>query len=434
MSQNLTVNTAGTANPIVDDESVSSSCLPGGKNSKHEGSKGHVHGAGCKHDHAPDSAQSPDTSHFLDEESGHSHKHKHGHKKGDSKSHNRNKMFQEHSWQIRVFTLGMPFQALIITMTVLNNAYVDYPFDYWFGAIFMPVIIAGCSVAYYKATFSVPFAPARTAPVWIDPKQSVICKNCSFWKPERAHHCSTCGKCVLRMDHHCPWIVNCVGFKNHRAFLLFSIYMCMGAIFFVWRSVYYLIWATNNDVIWEHSYFFLIWWAIVIMIIAPTGVMLGGLAIFHSMIAVNNTTTLESMGGNNIRVPCLSDSRYLKSDRYYPNLYDKGAFANICEFFDYNSLTWWWPSLKDVVDEGIAYSRNPPINSIELAIRLEKKGGVNAEPNPIIAKKPASLADFDYEDVLKKSEESVFKKNLQFDSEIFEYGKREDNSRHQIES
>merc|ERR1719162_2092439 len=28
------------------------------------------------------------------------------------------------------------------------------------------------------------------------------------------------GTCVLRMDHYCPWIGNCVGFRNHKYFLL----------------------------------------------------------------------------------------------------------------------------------------------------------------------------------------------------------------------
>lgn len=30
------------------------------------------------------------------------------------------------------------------------------------------------------------------------------CAKCAALKPPRAHHCSMCGICVLRMDHHCP--------------------------------------------------------------------------------------------------------------------------------------------------------------------------------------------------------------------------------------
>ncbi|KAH9603933.1 hypothetical protein KSS87_018017 [Heliosperma pusillum] len=50
-----------------------------------------------------------------------------------------------------------------------------------------------------------------------------FCHYCSQPKPPRAHHCSTCGMCVLDMDHHCPFIGNCVGAANHRYFVSFLI-------------------------------------------------------------------------------------------------------------------------------------------------------------------------------------------------------------------
>jgi hypothetical protein len=50
------------------------------------------------------------------------------------------------------------------------------------------------------------------------------CNKCMLLKPARAHHCSICKRCVLKMDHHCPWVDNCVGFKNYKFFLLFLIY------------------------------------------------------------------------------------------------------------------------------------------------------------------------------------------------------------------
>ncbi|KMT02650.1 hypothetical protein BVRB_9g203280 [Beta vulgaris subsp. vulgaris] len=50
-----------------------------------------------------------------------------------------------------------------------------------------------------------------------------FCQYCSKPKSSRAHHCSSCGTCVLDMDHHCPFIGNCVGAANHRYFIGFLI-------------------------------------------------------------------------------------------------------------------------------------------------------------------------------------------------------------------
>ncbi|KAI8430955.1 hypothetical protein MSG28_001064 [Choristoneura fumiferana] len=35
------------------------------------------------------------------------------------------------------------------------------------------------------------------------------CTKCCSIKPERAHHCSVCQRCIRKMDHHCPWVNNC---------------------------------------------------------------------------------------------------------------------------------------------------------------------------------------------------------------------------------
>jgi len=66
-----------------------------------------------------------------------------------------------------------------------------------------------------------------------------VCKRCTPYrlKPHSAHHCSMCNECVLRMDHHCPWIANCVGFYNHKYFILFLFYTCVSATLYVFMPV-----------------------------------------------------------------------------------------------------------------------------------------------------------------------------------------------------
>lgn len=41
-----------------------------------------------------------------------------------------------------------------------------------------------------------------------------ICRKCRALKPDRAHHCSTCNRCVLKMDHHCVYINKYVSFSG----------------------------------------------------------------------------------------------------------------------------------------------------------------------------------------------------------------------------
>jgi len=81
---------------------------------------------------------------------------------------------------------------------------------------------------------AIPIAPSRPE---FQPGKATLCKRCQRSRPERAHHCQFCGFCVLRYDHHCPWINNCVGYRNHKFFLLLVFYACLSSSFALATSI-----------------------------------------------------------------------------------------------------------------------------------------------------------------------------------------------------
>ena len=58
------------------------------------------------------------------------------------------------------------------------------------------------------------------------------CEHCHYYKPPRVSHCSTCGTCIYKLDHHCIWTQNCIGYRNQRPFILFTLYMTIGLLQF----------------------------------------------------------------------------------------------------------------------------------------------------------------------------------------------------------
>ncbi|CAG0890332.1 unnamed protein product [Darwinula stevensoni] len=72
------------------------------------------------------------------------------------------------------------------------------------------------------------------------------CPKCCCIKPERAHHCSVCQRCIRKMDHHCPWVNNCVGENNQKFFVLFTFYIAV-------ISIHALFLAINHFLLCIHT-------------------------------------------------------------------------------------------------------------------------------------------------------------------------------------
>ncbi|XP_052838242.1 palmitoyltransferase ZDHHC2 isoform X2 [Drosophila gunungcola] len=83
------------------------------------------------------------------------------------------------------------------------------------------------------------------------------CKTCWIIKPDRAHHCRSCHRCVLKMDHHCPWVVNCVHFHNFKYFILFLFYAEVYCLYLLCVMFYEMYLICGYDITYlkqEHSW------------------------------------------------------------------------------------------------------------------------------------------------------------------------------------
>jgi len=73
------------------------------------------------------------------------------------------------------------------------------------------------------------------------------CTKCCSIKPDRAHHCSVCQRCIRKMDHHCPWVNNCVGERNQKYFVLFTLYIATMSFHALFMAINHFIGCIGSD-------------------------------------------------------------------------------------------------------------------------------------------------------------------------------------------
>jgi len=120
------------------------------------------------------------------------------------------------------------------------------------------------------------------------------CKKCWAPKPERAHHCSLCRRCVLKMDHHCPWIAyKCIGHWTYPAFVHFLACVTLLAVYMGSVSSLAIYYAFTNpfnvDETTPVHALMLSFAGIIITLVV------GSFLIYHLYLITTNQTTLENL-------------------------------------------------------------------------------------------------------------------------------------------
>ncbi|KAI0333694.1 zf-DHHC-domain-containing protein [Cubamyces sp. BRFM 1775] len=120
------------------------------------------------------------------------------------------------------------------------------------------------------------------------------CKKCDAPKPERAHHCGSCGRCVLKMDHHCMWLGHrCIGHRTHASFVHFLICISVLAAYVAILCASVVYWAFTHPMAIDETTpvhaILLAFYGLVI------GMVIGSFTGYHIYLITTNQTTLESL-------------------------------------------------------------------------------------------------------------------------------------------
>lgn len=182
-----------------------------------------------------------------------------------------------------------------------------------------------------------------------------ICKHCKYRKPDRAHHCRICNKCIHKMDHHCPWIANCVGLRNYKYFFLFLFYSSVGCLYGVVVLIFpivKLLMTLSADkrlgVVFPLGLGDIA--AGISLILSVTfACAVVSFTIYHLQLIFTNQTTIESMEKK--RNYIVDSNGKFKSSGTIENIYDLGYRRNWNVVMGPNPWLWFWPTITHLSEK-----------------------------------------------------------------------------------
>jgi len=153
-----------------------------------------------------------------------------------------------------------------------------------------------------------------------------FCKKCQTKKPDRAHHCSTCKRCVLKMDHHCPWLATCVGLRNYKAFVLFLVYL----VFFCWVCFATCATWVYSEILSDSQYtesFMPVNYVLLAVLSGIIGIVITGFTGWHVWLIIRGQTTIESLEQTRYLSPLRKSMKASLEDRNYLDAQANGRLS-----------------------------------------------------------------------------------------------------------
>ncbi|KAL5541052.1 hypothetical protein UlMin_002417 [Ulmus minor] len=181
-----------------------------------------------------------------------------------------------------------------------------------------------------------------------------FCRKCNQFKPLRCHHCSVCGRCILKMDHHCVWVVNCVGALNYKYFLLFLFYTFLEtAIVTLSLLPYFIEFFTDGEIPGSPGNLAATFITFILNFAFSLSVM--GFLIMHMSFVAGNTTTIEAYEKKS-------------TPKWH---YDLGRKKNFEQVFGMDKRYWFIPAYSEEdlrripALQGLEYPTRPELNALQ---------------------------------------------------------------------
>ncbi|EXC17865.1 putative S-acyltransferase [Morus notabilis] len=187
----------------------------------------------------------------------------------------------------------------------------------------------------------------------LDHQRVRFCQKCNQFKPPRCHHCSVCGRCILKMDHHCVWVVNCVGAFNYKYFLLFLFYTFLETTVVTLSLLpYFIAFFTEGEIPGTPGTLAATFITFILNFAFALSVM--GFLIMHLSLVGANTTTIEAYEKKT-------------TPKWH---YDLGRSINFEQVFGTDKRYWFIPAYSEEdlrripALQGLEYPTKPELNAL----------------------------------------------------------------------